>query len=103
MRIPQRPVDCRDRTGGVGNNVDELKLHERIEGLFFQNIFYDYAYNGRKADGAVVGYVMWVTFFMYWAYNGQAPFDRYHHRCMGKGEYLTQGFQLLHLSFHISP
>ncbi len=36
MRIPQRPVDCRDRTGGVGNNVDELKLQERIEGLFFK-------------------------------------------------------------------
>ncbi len=48
--LPQRPADKIDRTDGVGSCVDEVKLKH-----LFRESFKDFAHNGSKTHGAVVG------------------------------------------------
>ncbi len=79
--LPRRPADWRDRTDGVGNHTDEVKLsvlrQERREGSF-QDPFNDFTYKWCETHGVVVGNVLWFILFVY--------LYRYHGRCYGIGE-----------------
>ncbi len=52
----------------------------------FQDPFKYSKYYRIENHGAVVGNVLWIAFFMHWAYNGEAPVSRYNRRCKGIGD-----------------
>ncbi len=66
-QLPRRPADWRDRTDGVGNHADEVRLtvwHKERSKSPFQDLFNDFTYYSSKPLEAAVGNVLYTTVFM---------------------------------------